>query len=107
VTRTQAVYYRDSRGTESADEFIQALPPKRAAKIHDFVEEHLTGNPPGAPLPAFPITSQIEGESPRASSPVRKHSLLHPVQASENLVVLLYALEKDTRTVRKADIELR
>jgi hypothetical protein len=79
VTRTQAVYYRDSRGTESADEFIQALPPKRAAKIHDFVEEHLTGNPPGAPLPAFPITSQIEGESPRASSPVRKHSLLHPV----------------------------
>jgi hypothetical protein len=28
-------------------------------------------------------------------------------QASENLVVLLYALEKDTRTVRKADIELR
>ena len=31
------VYYRDSRGTEPVDEFIQALPPKRAAKIDDFV----------------------------------------------------------------------
>jgi hypothetical protein len=41
VARTQAVYYRDSHGAEPVDEFIQALPPKRAAKIEDFVEEHL------------------------------------------------------------------
>jgi hypothetical protein len=58
----QAVYYRDSRGTEPVDEFIQVLPPKRAAKIDDFVDEHLNGQLPDAqPLP-FPITLQIEGE---------------------------------------------
>jgi len=28
-----------TRGTEPVDESIQALPPKRAAKIDDFVEE--------------------------------------------------------------------
>jgi hypothetical protein len=38
MVRTQAVYYRDSRGAEAVDEFIQALPLKRAAKIDDFVE---------------------------------------------------------------------
>jgi len=43
---TQAVYYRDPRGIEPVDEFIQALPPKRAAKIDNFVEEHLN-SPPG------------------------------------------------------------
>jgi len=64
VARTQAVYYRDSRGTEPVDEFIQALPPKRAAKIDDFVEEYLNAQPPKAPPPAFPITSQIEGDRP-------------------------------------------
>ena len=37
MARTGAFYYRDSRGTEAVDEFIQALPPKRAAKIDDFV----------------------------------------------------------------------
>jgi hypothetical protein len=38
VARTQAVYYRDSRGGEPVGEFIGALPPKRAAKIDEFIE---------------------------------------------------------------------
>lgn len=62
MARTQAVYYRNARGAEPVDEFIQALPSKRAAKVDDFVEEYLNGQTPGAPPPAFPITSQIEGE---------------------------------------------
>ncbi len=62
MARTQAVYYRDSRGGEPVGELIQALPPKRAAKIDDFIEEHLNGRPPQEPPAAFPITSQIEGE---------------------------------------------
>jgi DNA-binding XRE family transcriptional regulator len=36
VARTRAVYYRNSCGTEPVDEFVQALPPERAAKIDDF-----------------------------------------------------------------------
>jgi phage-related protein len=62
VAGTQAVDYRDARGAEPVDEFIQALPSKRAAKIDDFVQEHLNGQPPEEPPPPFPVTSQIEGE---------------------------------------------
>jgi phage-related protein len=106
MARTQAVYYRDSRGTEPVDEFIQALPPKRAAKIDDFVEEYLNGQTPEAPPPAFPITSQIEGElrELRVRFANTRYRILY--QRSENLVVLLQALEKDTEAVPQADIDL-
>jgi hypothetical protein len=33
VAQTQAVFYRDERGVEPVDEFIEALAPKPAAKI--------------------------------------------------------------------------
>jgi phage-related protein len=106
VARTHAVYYRDSRGTEPVDEFIAALPPKRAAKIDDFVEEYLNGKPPEAPPPAFPVTSQIEGElrELRVRFANTRYRILY--QRSENLVVLLHALEKDSGAVPLADIEL-
>jgi phage-related protein len=106
VARTQAVYYRDARGTEPVDEFIQALPSKRAAKIDDFVQEHLNGWPPEAPPPAFPITSQIEGElrELRVRFANTRYRILY--QRSENLAVLLHALEKDTGAVPGSDIEL-
>ena len=106
MARIQAVYYRDSRGTEPVDEFIQALPPKRAAKIDDFVEEHLNGKPPEAPPPPFPITSQIDGElrELRVRFANTRYRILY--QRSENLLVLLHALEKDTGAVPHADIEL-
>jgi len=104
VARTQAVYYRDSRGTEPVDEFIQALPPKRAAKIDDFVvEEHLNSQLPEAPPPAFPITSQIEGElrELRVRFANTRYRILY--QRSENLMVLLHALEKETGAVPLGD----
>jgi phage-related protein len=106
VARTQAVYYRDPRGTEPVDEFIQALPSKRAAKIDDFVEEYLNGQPPEAPPPAFPITSQLEGElrELRVRFASTRYRILY--QRSENLVVLLHAIEKDTGAVPRGDIEL-
>jgi phage-related protein len=106
VAGTQAVYYRDSRGTEPVDKFIQALPPKRAAKIDDFVEEYLNVQPPEAPPPPFPITSQIEGElrELRVRFGNTRYRILY--QRSENLVVLLHALEKDTGAVPQADIEV-
>jgi len=106
VGRTHAVYYRDSRGTEPADEFIQALPPKHAAKIDEFVEEHLNDRPTTEPPPGFPITSQIEGElrELRVRFANTRYRILY--QRSENLVVLLHALEKDTGSVPRSDIEL-
>jgi phage-related protein len=106
VARTQAVYYRDSHGAEPVEEFIQALPPKRAAKIDGFVEEHLNGSPAAGPPPGFPITSQIEGElrELRIRFANTRYRILY--QRSANLVVLLHALEKDTGAVPRSDIDL-
>jgi hypothetical protein len=62
VARTQAAFYRDERGAKPVDAFIEALPRKHAAKIDDYIEEHLNGRSPDAPPPEYPISSQIDGE---------------------------------------------
>jgi phage-related protein len=91
-----------SRSTSSS----RPLPSKRAAKIDDFVQEHLNGQPLEAPPPPFPVTSQIEGElrELRVRFANTRHRILY--QRSGNLVVLLHALEKDTEAIPRADIEL-
>jgi phage-related protein len=100
------VYYRDARGKEPVDQFIRTLPPKRAVKIDNFIDEHLNRRPPSEPPPAFPITSQIEGElrELRVRFANTRYRVLY--QRSENLVMLLHVLEKDTGAVSRADIEL-
>jgi phage-related protein len=105
VPRTQAVFYRDARGAEPVDQFIDALRVKRAAKIDDFIEQHLNGNDPDAPPPDFPITSQIEGElrELRVRFANTRYRILY--QRSENLIVLLHAIEKDTGGVPSSDIQ--
>lgn len=106
MAQTHAVYYRDKRGSDPVDEFIEALPAKRAAKIDDYVEEHLNGKPPDAPPPTFPITSQIEGElrELRVRFANTRYRILY--QRSENLIVLLHGIEKHTGAIPVADIEL-
>lgn len=106
MVQTQAVYYRDSRGNEPVDDFIESLPAKRAAKIDDYVEEHLNGKPPDAPPPEFPITSQIEGElrELRVRFANTRYRILY--QRSDNLVVLLHAIEKNTGAVSRSDVQL-
>jgi phage-related protein len=103
---TQAIYYRDEEGREPVDEFIEALPAKRAAKIDDFIEEHLNGQPAAAPPPEFPVTSQIDGElrELRVRFARTRYRILY--QRSGNLVVLLHALEKNSGAVPIADKEL-
>lgn len=103
---TQAIFYRDKRGTEHVDEFIDALPNKRAAKIDDFIEEHLNDRPPDAPPPDFPISSQIEGElrELRVRFGNTRYRVLY--QRSDNLIVLLHAFEKNTGAVPSADKRL-
>ena len=99
MAKTQAVYYRDRRGNEPVDLFIEGLPAKRAAKIDDYVEEHLNGRPSDAPPPEHPITSQIEGElrELRVRFANTRYRILY--QRSGNLIVLLHAFEKDTGAV--------
>ncbi len=103
---TQAIYYRDKCGDEPVDQFIEALPAKRAAKIDDFVEEHLNGRSPDEPPPEFPVTSQIEGElrELRIRFANTRYRILY--QRSGNLMVLLHAFEKSIGAVPAAEKRL-
>lgn len=100
---TQAIYYRDKRGVEAVDRFIESLPEKPAAKIDDYIEEHLNGRGPEAPPPDFPVSSQIEGElrELRVRFANTRYRILY--QRSGNLIVLLTAFEKNTGAVPGAE----
>jgi phage-related protein len=115
--RTQATYYRDKRGVEPVDRFIEGLPAKHAEKIGDQIDEHLNGRPLEAPPPGFPITSQIDGElrELRVRFGGARYRVLY--QRSEGLIVLLHAFKKNTGSVplsetatarwRMADFKMR
>lgn len=106
MARTQAVFYRDERGAEPVNEFIEALAPKHAAKIDDYIDEHLNGRRPDEPPPEYPVSSQLEGElrELRVRFANTRYRILY--QRSDNLVVLLHAIEKDTGAIPTADVEL-
>jgi phage-related protein len=105
VAWTQAIFYRDKRGREPVDEFIEGLSPKRAAKIDAYIEEHLNGRTADAPPPEFPLSSQISGElrELRIRFANIRYRILY--QRSDNLIVLLHAFEKNTGAVPVADRE--
>lgn len=103
---TQAIFYRDKHGVEPVAQFIDALPARQAAKIDDFLEEHLNAQPLNAPPPEFPVTSQIDGElrELRIRFANTRYRILY--QRSGNLIVLLHAFEKNTGAVPMADKDL-
>lgn len=106
MARTQAVFYRDARGAEPVDLFIDDLPPRCAAKIDAYIDEYLNGMPPDAPPPPFPITSQVDGElrELRVRFADTRYRVLY--QRSGNLIVLLHAIEKHTGALPKGAIDL-
>jgi phage-related protein/ribosome-binding protein aMBF1 (putative translation factor) len=106
VAATQAVFYRDVDGVEPVDEFIETLPAKRSAKIDEYIEEHLNGRPPNEPPPEYPVSSQIDGElrELRVRFANTRYRILY--QRSDNLIVLLHVIEKDTGAIPRSDIQL-
>lgn len=105
MTRTQAVYYRDARGRQPVDEFIDGLPLKHQAAV-DLAIGRLNGLSPRDPPLAYPASSQIDGELRE----LRCHygPVLYRVlyRRSKNLFVLLHMLRKSTGRVPPADVEL-
>lgn len=104
----QAVFYRDAKGAEPVDAFLEDLlttHPLAAAKIDAAIEEHLNGRRADAPPPEFPISSQIEGElrELRVRFGRTRYRLLY--QRSDNLIVLLHLFEKNTGAVPARDVE--
>jgi phage-related protein len=70
-----------------------------AAKIHDYIEKHLSSRAADSPPPEFPVTSQVEGElrELRVRFGRTRYRVLY--QRSGNLVVLLHAFVKKTGAV--------
>jgi phage-related protein len=104
--RTQAVFYRDSRGKEPVNDFLEDLlevQPLVVAKIDDAIEEHLNGRDPRYPPPEFPVTSQIEGELRELRVRFAKTRYRVLYQRSRNLMVLLHVFEKNTGAVTAKD----
>jgi phage-related protein len=106
VARTQAIHYRDRNGREPVNEFIETLDPKPAAKIDDFVEEHLNGRNPSAPPPEYPVSSQIAGELRELRVRFGKTRYRVLFQRSENLFVLLHVFEKNTGKVPGSQVDI-
>lgn len=99
------MYYRDAKGAEPVDVFIDRLSAKRAAKIDSYVDECLNDRPPDAPPPEFPVTSPVDGElrELRVRFANTRYRVLY--QRSANLIVLLHAIEKPTGAIPPADIQ--
>jgi phage-related protein len=70
-----------------------------AAKIHEYLEEHLSGRAANSPPPEFPVTSQIDGELRELRIRVGRLRYRVLYQRSGNLVVLLHAFAKKTGPV--------
>jgi phage-related protein len=105
MARTQAVYYRDSRGRHPVDDFIETLPAKAQAALDATIDRLNDLNPREPPL-AFPATSQVDGElrELRCHYGSELYRLLY--RRSENLFVLLHAIRKRGAKIPRGDIDL-
>ena len=103
MPRTQAVYYRAPDGSEPVNDFIDALDVRKQPTF-DLQIDRLNDQPPTAPPPPFPHSSQVRGQLRE----LRCHygSELYRVlyRRSGNLLVLLHMLRKDTASIPQADI---
>lgn len=104
MTKTQAVFYRDQRGHEPVDAFIESLDRAAAQVAIDNTIDLLNGLSPNAPPLAFPHSSQLVGElrELRAHYGRTRYRILY--QRSGNLFILLHAIAKYSGAVPTADI---
>lgn len=103
---TQAVFYRDERGRQPAEEYLWSeLTLKARGHIEEQIEE-LNGLSDNSAPPPFPRTSQVAG--PLRELRCHSGSSLYRVlyRRSGNLLVLLHAIRKDSRAIPRRDIEL-
>ncbi|HUP72834.1 MAG TPA: type II toxin-antitoxin system RelE/ParE family toxin [Acidimicrobiales bacterium] len=100
----QAVYYRDKKGIEPVNVFIDRLAPERQEELDYKISllNRVANNDP--PLP-FPHSSQIDGQLRELRCHYGRDLYRILYQRSGNLFVLLHALEKRTGAVPLADIE--
>jgi phage-related protein len=105
MPRTQAVYYRAPDASEPVDEFIDRLDERKQPTL-DLQIDRLNDRPVSAPPLPFPHSSQVRG--PLRELRCHYGSELYRVlyRRSENLLVLLHMLRKDTGKLPEAEIAI-
>jgi phage-related protein len=103
MPQTRVVYFRDRRGRQLVEAFIDGLPPKHQVSI-DLAIDRLNDLHPNEPPLSFPATSQVDGELRE----LRCHHgpVLYRVlyRRSRNLFVLLHILRKNAGKIPLGDI---
>jgi phage-related protein len=105
MPQTRVVYFRDRRGRQPVEEFIDGLPPKHQVSI-DLAIDRLNALDPSEPPLSFPASSRVDGELRE----LRCHygPVLYRVlyRRSKNLFVLLHILRKNTGKIPLGDIDV-
>lgn len=101
----QAVYYRDRDGREPVNDFIDALPPERQEEIDSTISMLNRLGPKDPPLP-FPHSSQVEGQLRELRCHYGRDLYRILYRRSRNLFVLLHMIEKRSRAIPTADIDI-
>jgi len=101
----QAVFYREKNGREPVNDFIDRLSPERQEEIDHTISllNRLAASDP--PLP-FPYSSQVDGQLRELRCHYGRELYRVLYRRSRNLFVLLHALEKHTRKIPQADIDI-
>ena len=105
MPRTQAVYYCAPDGSEPVNDFLGGLDQRKQPTI-DLQIDRLNDQPPAAPPPPFPHSSQVRGQlrELRCHYGSELYRILY--RRSGNLFVLLHVLRKDTASIPAADIAI-
>ncbi|MHB8619649.1 MAG: type II toxin-antitoxin system RelE/ParE family toxin [Chloroflexota bacterium] len=101
----QAVFYRDAQAHEPVRDFVWPLPTARREELRNAIGLLNELGPNSPPLP-FPLSSQVEGQLRELRCHYGRDLYRILYQRSENLFVLLHIVEKRSRTLARADIEL-
>jgi phage-related protein len=100
-----AVYYRDRRGEEPVNDFIDGLPARVQASLDLQIDRLNDLSDTDPPLP-FPHSSQVEGELRELRCHYGRRLFRVLYRRSERLFVLLHIFEKASRTVPTADKDI-
>lgn len=101
----QAVYYRDPQGHEPVNEFIDRLSPERQEEIDHTISLLNRLGPNDPPLP-FPHSWQVRGQLRELRCHYGRELYRILYRRSRNLFVLLHIIQKRSRALPEADIEL-
>jgi phage-related protein len=101
----RVVYYRDPKGIEPVNAYIDLLPPRYQASLDLQIDRLNQLSDTDPPLP-FPHSSQIQADLRELRCHYGRQLFRILYRRSEGLFVLLHILEKRSKAIPGADIAI-